>query len=62
MHHSALSYKKYLSAEEAGLSVFKKIAIKMNGQLFTSSVTVSSIGINIYCICFHAGRMKIRDS
>lgn len=62
MQHSALSNKTYLSAEEASLSVFQKIAIKMNGQLFTSSVMILSIGINIHCICFHVVRMKIRAS
>lgn len=53
MQQSALSNKKYLNAEKANLSVFQIRALKMNGQLYISTIRILSIGINIHCICFH---------
>lgn len=47
--------KTYLSAEEASLSVFQR-------QLYTSSVVIASMGINIHCICFYSVGAKIPAS
>lgn len=47
--------KMYLGAEEASLSVFQR-------QLYTSSVMIASMGINIHCICFYFVGAKIPAS
>lgn len=53
MQQPALPDKKYLSVEDASLSVFQKTAIKKNRHLYMSSVMVLSIGINVHCIWCH---------